>query len=106
MTVALVTGADKGIGREIVAQLAALGLTVLLGARDPRRREEAAAALREAGGDVHPVALDVTDPDPVRAAAASVDERFGRLDVLVNARDARHGRTHGWLLQRRRPVPC
>jgi NAD(P)-dependent dehydrogenase (short-subunit alcohol dehydrogenase family) len=83
MTVALVTGANKGIGREIGAQLAALGMTVLLGARDPQRLAEAAAALR-AAGDVRPVALDVTDPDSVRAAAAHIDEQFGRLDVLVN----------------------
>jgi NAD(P)-dependent dehydrogenase (short-subunit alcohol dehydrogenase family) len=84
MTIALVTGANKGIGREIVAQLAALGMTVLLGARDQQRREEAAAALHGAGADVHPIALDVTDLHSVRDAAAHIDERFGRLDVLVN----------------------
>jgi NAD(P)-dependent dehydrogenase (short-subunit alcohol dehydrogenase family) len=83
-TVALVTGANKGIGRQIAAQLADLGMTVLLAARDVRRREEAAAALRSAGGDVHPLALDVTDPATVRAAAAHIAEHFGRLDVLVN----------------------
>ncbi|HEU5027883.1 MAG TPA: SDR family oxidoreductase [Spirillospora sp.] len=82
--VALVTGANKGIGRGAAAQLAASGMTVLVGARDPRRGEEAAAALREAGGDVHAVALDVTDAASVRAAAKQVEERFGRLDVLVN----------------------
>ncbi len=83
-TIALVTGANKGIGREIVAQLAALGMTVLLGARDQQRRDAAAAELRAAGGDVRPVALDVTDPDTVRAAASLIDQQFGRLDVLVN----------------------
>ncbi|MGI5321324.1 SDR family oxidoreductase [Actinomadura nitritigenes] len=82
--VALVTGANKGIGRGAAAQLAAAGMTVLIGARDPRRGEEAAAALREPGGDVHAVALDVTDAASVRAAAKLVEERFGRLDVLVN----------------------
>jgi NAD(P)-dependent dehydrogenase (short-subunit alcohol dehydrogenase family) len=82
--VALVTGANKGIGREAAAQLAASGMTVLIGARDPRRGEEAAAALREPGGDVHAVTLDVTDAAVVRAAAKHVEERFGRLDVLVN----------------------
>ncbi|WP_062215435.1 SDR family oxidoreductase [Streptomyces sp. NBRC 109706] len=82
--VALVTGANKGIGRGVAGQLAALGMTVLVGARDPGRGEEAAAALRAAGGDVRAVTLDVTDPATVRAAAELVETRFGRLDVLVN----------------------
>jgi NAD(P)-dependent dehydrogenase (short-subunit alcohol dehydrogenase family) len=82
--VALVTGANKGIGLEIARQLAALGMTVLLGARDPRRRDDAVTALRSAGGDIRPVALDVTDPATVDAAAEHVDDQFGRLDVLVN----------------------
>ena len=84
-TIALVTGANKGIGYEIVAQLAERGMAVFLGARDAERREGAVAALRDAGhDDVHPIDLDVTDPATARAAAATVEERFGRLDVLVN----------------------
>jgi len=83
-TIALVTGANKGIGRAIAQRLAGLGMTVLLGARDPDRGQEAAAALREAGGDVHPVILDVTDPAGIQSAARQVASRFGRLDVLVN----------------------
>jgi NAD(P)-dependent dehydrogenase (short-subunit alcohol dehydrogenase family) len=59
-------------------------MTVLLAARDEQRREQAVATLRDAGRDVHPIALDVTDPATVRAAAATIEERFGRLDVLVN----------------------
>jgi NAD(P)-dependent dehydrogenase (short-subunit alcohol dehydrogenase family) len=82
--IALVTGANKGIGYQIAAQLAGLGVTVLLAARDQPRREEAAAALRSAGGEVHPVALDVTNPATIREAAEYVDDHFGRLDVLVN----------------------
>ncbi|SHL27865.1 SDR family NAD(P)-dependent oxidoreductase [Actinacidiphila paucisporea] len=82
--VALVTGANKGIGRGVAEQLAALGMTVLIGARDPRRGEEAAAELRAAGGDAHAVTLDVTDPASVREAAQQIEERFGHLDVLVN----------------------
>jgi NAD(P)-dependent dehydrogenase (short-subunit alcohol dehydrogenase family) len=82
--IALVTGANKGIGRETAAQLAALGMTVLLGARDAERGEAAASALRAAGGDVQAVVLDVTDADVVLAAARAIDERFGRLDILVN----------------------
>ena len=59
-------------------------MTVLIGARDPRRGEEAAAALRAAGGDAHAVTLDVTDAATARAAAEQVEERFGHLDVLIN----------------------
>ncbi|MFJ4620813.1 SDR family NAD(P)-dependent oxidoreductase [Streptomyces sp. NPDC088812] len=82
--VALVTGANKGIGRGVAEQLAALGMTVVIGARDPLRGEEAAAAVRAAGGDAHAVTLDVTDRATVQEAARQVEERFGRLDVLIN----------------------
>ncbi|MFE2560725.1 SDR family NAD(P)-dependent oxidoreductase [Streptomyces sp. NPDC059352] len=82
--VALVTGANKGIGRGVAEQLAALGVTVVIGARDPLRGEEAAAAVRAAGGDAHTVTLDVTDQATVQEAAKQVEERFGRLDVLIN----------------------
>jgi NAD(P)-dependent dehydrogenase (short-subunit alcohol dehydrogenase family) len=82
--IAFVTGANKGIGFEAARQLGALGMTVLLGARDERRREDAVAALRAEGHDVRPVALDVTDPAGVQAAADHVDKEFGQLDVLVN----------------------
>ncbi|PWU49759.1 dehydrogenase [Micromonospora sp. S4605] len=82
--IALVTGANKGIGRATAEQLATLGMTVLIGARDPRRGEEAATTVRAAGGDAHPVTLDVTDAGTARAAARWIEGRFGRLDVLVN----------------------
>ena len=78
-TIALVTGANKGIGYRVVEQLAARGMTVLLGGRDQKRREAAAAEL-----GVEPIALDVTDPASVAAAAADVRTAYGRLDVLVN----------------------
>jgi NAD(P)-dependent dehydrogenase (short-subunit alcohol dehydrogenase family) len=82
--IALVTGGNKGIGREIAAQLAALGHTVVIGARTLERGEAAAAELRSGGGDVSAVALDVTDAASVSAAAATVDAKFGRLDALIN----------------------
>lgn len=82
--IALITGANKGIGRATAEQLAALGVTVLVGARDPRQGEAAVAAVRAAGGDAYAVTLDVTAPTTVRAAARWVRERFGHLDVLVN----------------------
>lgn len=79
--VALVTGAGKGIGREVARQLAAEGFTVLATGRDASRGE---AAAQELEGDVRFVRLDVTDQETVRAAAAYVEETFGRLDLLVN----------------------
>ncbi|PZG09825.1 SDR family oxidoreductase [Nonomuraea aridisoli] len=82
--VALITGANKGIGRATAERLAELGMTVLIGARNPRLGEGAAAAVRADGGDAHAVTLDVTAPDTVQQAARLVEERFGRLDVLVN----------------------
>ena len=82
--VALVTGANKGIGREIARQLGGLGMTVLVGARDWGRGEDAARELRDEGTDARFVRLDVTDHGSMAAAARSIDEEFGRLDVLVN----------------------
>jgi NAD(P)-dependent dehydrogenase (short-subunit alcohol dehydrogenase family) len=82
--IALVTGANKGIGRAIAAGLAELGHTVYLGARDPWRGAAAAAELGADGGDVRFVQLDVTAPAEVEAAARRIAKEFGRLDVLVN----------------------
>jgi NAD(P)-dependent dehydrogenase (short-subunit alcohol dehydrogenase family) len=83
-TIALVTGANKGIGYETARQLAAAGATVLLGARDPDRGQAAAEKLRAEGAGVEWVRLDVTDPATVDAAAKWVEREHGRLDVLVN----------------------
>lgn len=82
--IALVTGANKGIGREIAAQLADQGHTVVIGARSLARGEATAAQLRERGGTVTAVELDVTDQGSVAAAARAVQAQFGRLDALVN----------------------
>ncbi|MFC0039848.1 SDR family NAD(P)-dependent oxidoreductase [Actinomadura rayongensis] len=79
--IALVTGANKGIGYEVAAGLAAGGMTVLLASRDPERGAKAAADL---GGRVEPITLDVTDDASVAAAARLVADRYGVLDVLVN----------------------
>ena len=82
--IALITGANKGIGRATAEQLAAHGMMVLIGARNPQRGEEAAAAVQAAGGDAHAVILDVTDPATIQQAARWVADHFGRLDVLIN----------------------
>ncbi len=82
--VALITGANKGIGKEIARQLGALGMTVLVGARDKQRGVEAAAELSAGGADAHAVLLDVTDQAGIDAAAQQIESEHGRLDVLVN----------------------
>ncbi|RRH94958.1 SDR family NAD(P)-dependent oxidoreductase [Mesorhizobium tamadayense] len=79
--VALVTGGNRGIGLETGRQLAELGFTVLIGVRNLAKGE---AAARELGGNVEAIALDVAAPDAAARAAAEVERRFGRLDVLVN----------------------
>lgn len=82
--VALVTGANKGIGREIARGLGQLGFTVLASARDRQRGAHTVAELADDGLDVRFLQLDVTDEDSVGAAADRVAAEFGRLDVLVN----------------------
>ncbi|MEU1295894.1 SDR family oxidoreductase [Streptomyces sp. NPDC005840] len=90
-TTALVTGANKGIGYEIAAGLGARGWSVGVGARDARRGEDAVATLRAAGVDAFAVPLDVTDGASVAAAARLIEQRAGRLDVLVNNAGAAGG---------------
>jgi len=80
--VALVTGANRGIGLETVKQLAKRGLTTILGARDLRKGEKAAASLQQS--EVIPIQLDVTDQNSIDAAKKFVEDRFGKLDVLIN----------------------
>lgn len=82
--IALVTGANRGIGLEVCRQLAGLGLRVILTARDPQRGEEAARIVAREGGDATFCRLDVTDPATVDAAQAFVTQQYGRLDVLIN----------------------
>jgi len=82
--VALVTGANRGMGLEIVRQLSRLGLIAVLAARDIEKGKVAAATLAAEEFDVPIVALDVTDADSIRAAVAEVRGLFGRIDVLVN----------------------
>ena len=81
--VALVTGANKGIGKEIARGLAGHGYHVLLGARREQAGREAAQELADSG-EVSFLSLDVLDSNSVIKAAEAVRERFGRLDVLVS----------------------
>lgn len=84
LRIAVVTGANRGLGLETCRQLADLGLTVILTSRDPHKGEAAAESLRGAGRDVRYHPLDVTDPDSIQRLAGFIEREFGRLDVLVN----------------------
>src|ERR1700728_3880687 len=78
-TVTFITGANKGLGYETARRLAQAGQTVILGARDPGRGQQAASQL-----GLRFVPIDVTDDDSVRRAAADVEVHEGRVDTLIN----------------------
>ncbi|HVG20218.1 MAG TPA: SDR family oxidoreductase, partial [Blastocatellia bacterium] len=82
--VALVTGANRGIGLEVARQLAMLGFKTILCARDARKGEEAAGSLRQSGLKIIHAQLDVTERQSIEAAKHLVEEQFGKLDVLIN----------------------
>ena len=81
--IALVTGANKGLGLEIAKQLAERGYTVLLGAREDKAQAPA-KELADNGMNVVPVRLDVTSLQDITNAAAMIADKFGKLDALVN----------------------
>src|SRR5262249_50233372 len=82
--VAFITGANKGLGFEIARQLGRQGVTVVLGAREKARGDEAAAKLKAEGIDAHAVKLEVTNESEVAALPAFFESKFGRLDILIN----------------------
>jgi NAD(P)-dependent dehydrogenase (short-subunit alcohol dehydrogenase family) len=84
MSIAFITGANKGIGYETAAALGAAGMRVVIGARDRAKGDAAAAALRERGADAVALEIDVTDDHSVRVAAEALRGEHGRIDVLVN----------------------
>ena len=82
--IALITGANKGIGLETAKQLGKLGVTILVGARDLAKGEEAAEVLRGIGVDARAIKLDVVSEADRTAAADFIQKEFGRLDILIN----------------------
>ena len=82
--IALITGANKGIGLETARQLGALDMTVLVGARETERGRAAEQALRDGGADARFIQVDVTDLESSSQAAKWIEAEYGRLDVLVN----------------------
>ncbi len=96
--VALITGANKGIGFETARQLGPLGITILIGSREQQRGQTAVDALRGEAIDARLVLLDVADHQSIDRAAADVERQFGKLDILVN--------NAGILLERIPPSEC
>jgi len=82
--IALITGANKGLGFETAQQLAKQNIKVLIGARDETRGREAAEKLQNEGFDAEFVLVDVTDEKTLEAAAKYVEENYDKLDILVN----------------------
>ncbi len=82
--IALITGANKGIGLETARQLTRLGVTVIIASRDLGRGAAAVAALAKEGLQVSAIALEVTDAASIAAAAKSIAHQHGRLDILIN----------------------
>jgi NAD(P)-dependent dehydrogenase (short-subunit alcohol dehydrogenase family) len=82
--VALITGANKGLGKEIARQLGRQGITVLLGARDIAKGKAVADELQKEGIDAHGIQLDVTNPLDIQALPAIIESQWGGLDILVN----------------------
>ncbi|BAZ69566.1 putative carbonyl reductase [Fischerella sp. NIES-4106] len=85
LTIALVTGANKGLGFEISRQLAQKGILVLLAARDPQKGTEAADKLQSEGLDVEFIKLDVSNSASITTADQQIRDRFGKLDILAKA---------------------
>jgi NAD(P)-dependent dehydrogenase (short-subunit alcohol dehydrogenase family) len=82
--IALITGANKGLGFEMARQLGQAGVSVFLAARDPQKGEAAAEKLRGQGLDVQFIKLDVTNKADHVAVLAFLERKFGRLDILIN----------------------
>jgi len=94
--VALVTGANKGIGLQIAKDLSAHGFTVLVGSRN---LEDGESAAKSVGDDARAVQLDVTDEASIAGAAERIRNEVGRLDVLVNNAGISHAETPGRSLE-------
>jgi NAD(P)-dependent dehydrogenase (short-subunit alcohol dehydrogenase family) len=92
--IALVTGANKGIGFETSHQLAQIGIKVLMGARHKKRGAAAVKTLADEGLDVEHIQLDVTDPEQIKQIRTLIRKKFGQLDILINNAGIAHPEEH------------
>jgi NAD(P)-dependent dehydrogenase (short-subunit alcohol dehydrogenase family) len=88
--VALVTGASRGIGRAISMALAKEGATVVLAARSMQKLRETAQQVMQAGGEAHIAITDLVEEESIKNLVGATDEKFSRLDVLVNNAGVTH----------------
>jgi len=88
--VAIVTGASRGLGKEIAASFAGKGATVILAARDKAKLKEAAELVEQKGGKAEIVKLELTDEQSIKNLVKAVTEKFGKLDILVNCAGVTH----------------
>lgn len=82
--IALITGANRGIGRQIALQLAEKGVTVILGARQVSNLQELQSLMQKRGFMAHSLSLDVAEPDSINHTTRLIESNFGRLDILIN----------------------
>jgi NAD(P)-dependent dehydrogenase (short-subunit alcohol dehydrogenase family) len=82
--IALITGANRGIGLETARQLGKQDVTILVAARDLAKSEAAVAELKKEGVDARPIKLDVDNPADYKAAAEKIEKEYGVLDILIN----------------------
>jgi len=82
--IALISGANRGIGLETARQLGQLGITVVIGTRDLAKGQAAAEALKQEGIDAHTIQFDVLKPADIQAAVSKIEREYGVLDILIN----------------------
>jgi len=82
--IALISGANRGIGLETARQLGQLGITVVIGTRDLAKGQAAAEALKQEGIDAHAIQFDVLKPADIQAAVSKIEREYGVLDILIN----------------------